>query len=169
MDRRGTSERTRASTENAAAVYALIVECSLWLRENGIAQWDPVYPRQRFDLDVAAGTVWFWPGPSAIDATVTLMHTRPDYYPERIWCDEGSAWYICRFAIARRLKGTGLGPRLLTEILAAASAERIGALRLDVGVSNPFLARYYQANGFSPIARGEIKGAGSIFLERAVR
>ena len=147
-------------------MYALLEECSLWLRENGIAQWHAPYPRQRFDREVEAGAVWFWPGARGVDATVTLLAERPDYYPASIWQDDTAAWYICRFAVARRLNGTGLGARLLGEICADASAARIAALRLDVVASNPFLPRYYETNGFYRVAEADIKGERSVFLEK---
>ena len=158
--------RALVSNEFAFSVYALLEDCSLWLRQNGIAQWESPYPRQRFDREVESGAVWCWRSKHGVDATVTLLTERPDYYPNQIWRNNTCAWYICRFAVARRLKGTGLGPRLLAEICADASAARIGALRLDVLASNPFLARYYETKGFNRVAEADIKGEGSVFLEK---
>jgi hypothetical protein len=109
-------ERIQATADDAAATHALILECSNWLRIKGVQQWNPVYPRQRFDDDVSEGKVWIWRSRDGVDATVTLSSSRPDYYPPHIWQDTATGWYVCRFAVARRLKSTRLGVRLLVEL-----------------------------------------------------
>ena len=155
-----------ATAADVSDGYALIVECSEWLRSKAIPQWNPTYPLQRFERDVAAGEVWIWRGDASVDATVTVSSKRPEYHPAHMWQEKTSAWYICRFAVARALKGTGFGVRVLTELEDAARREGIAALRLDVAAANPFLVSYYEARGFSVTAREEIMGAAAVFLEK---
>jgi ribosomal protein S18 acetylase RimI-like enzyme len=158
--------RNRATAHDAAETYALLEECSNFLGAKGVAQWDPSYPRRRFDRDVSRGEVWLWRSADGVDATITLSTLRPDYYPERIWRDTIRAWYLCRFAVARRLSGMQLGVRLLAELEGDARAAGIEALRLDVTATNPFLAGYYAERGFEVAGRDEIKGDASIFLQK---
>ena len=159
-------ERIQATADDAAATHALILECSNWLRIKGVQQWNPVYPRQRFDDDVSEGKVWIWRSRDGVDATVTLSSSRPDYYPPHIWQDTATGWYVCRFAVARRLKSTRLGVRLLVELERDAVAAGIAVLRLDVTASNRFLVRYYTERGFEVGDLGEIMGCTSIFLQK---
>jgi GNAT superfamily N-acetyltransferase len=159
----------RATPSEIEPSYALLEECSQWLRLRGLTQWNPVYPRARFEREVHEGNVWLWADSDGVAATVTLFGRRPDYYPEQVWNDASEAWYICRFAVARRLKGAGIGGRLLSEIEDEARAAKLDALRLDVTASNPFLANYYQAKGFTVVAVGDIRGGASIFLEKRLR
>jgi len=162
------NSRTRATAADADRAYALIQECSDWLRQQGISQWSPPYPRQRFDHEVAAGEVWFWSSTSGVDATVTLLATRPDYYPADVWPEPTNAWYICRFAVARRLRGAQLGPRILAELESDARLAGVTALRLDVSADNPFLTEYYTAQGFQIAHHSEMLGNESIFLQRVL-
>jgi hypothetical protein len=53
--------------------------------------------------------------------------------------------------------------RLLATDQASRGARR---LRLDVVATNPFLERYYQASGFTPILRAPILGTPSVFMQR---
>jgi GNAT superfamily N-acetyltransferase len=168
MDRTEISVRARVSKEHAAAVYELLEARSLWLREKGVAQWETVYPRPRFDREVEAGVVWCWRRGTEILATVTLLAERPDYYPDGLWPGAIPAWYVCRFATALRWTGQRLGSRLLAEIELDAAAAGISALRLDVVESNPFLARYYEDNGFVRMSQWDFKGASSILFEKRV-
>jgi GNAT superfamily N-acetyltransferase len=158
----------QATASDASEAYASIQECSDWLRAKGISQWDPVYPRQRFDRDVAAGEVWVWRSPAGIDATVTLSSVRPDYYPRYLWKDAERACYVCRFAIARRLKGAQLGVRLLGELERDARVAGIATLRLDVSAAYPFLTAYYVERGFEVIDRADIMGVAAVFLQKTL-
>jgi GNAT superfamily N-acetyltransferase len=160
------SGRIRATADDAAEAYTLIEECSAWLRAMGVPQWDPVYPRHRFDREVSEGAVWLWRSAEGVDATITLSALPPDYYPERVWRDGARAWYLCRFAVARRLKGAQLGVRLLAELERDASSAGIEALRSDVTAANPFLASYYAKRGFEAVECGKIKGEASIFFQK---
>jgi hypothetical protein len=101
-------------------------------------------------------------------ATVTLLEQRPDYYPDEIWNDDVAPWYVCRFAVTRKLLGANVGPRLRAELEYAAAASGRRALRLDVTASNSFLEKYYATRGFERVAVAEIRSESSVILEKTV-
>jgi GNAT superfamily N-acetyltransferase len=150
-------------------VYGLIEETSAWLQTKGVAQWNPIYPIERYRREIEAGYVWYWKGETEPVATVTILPHRPDYYPAGLWGDEIPAWHLCRFVVARKLSGRGVGEQLLNELESDAARAGISRLRLDVSGSNPFLERYYLAQGFLSRGTAEIMGARSVILERPVR
>lgn len=160
--------RLRATPSELHAVYALIEESSAWLRDKGLAQWNPVYPFERFSREVEQGRVWYWTSRTGPTATVTLQEQRPEYYPDEIWNDDVAAWYLCRFAVTRKLLGANVGPRLLAELEQDAALADRRALRLDVTASNPFLEKYYVTHGFGRVAVAEIRSESSVLLERTV-
>lgn len=147
-------------------VYALLPEASEFLRERGIAQWRVPYPRERFARDVASGAVWYWRAESAVAATLTVSSSRPDYYEGDLWLDPKDAWYLTRFAVARRFARRGIGAKVLDQVAIEAAASGVQALRLDVNATNPFLERYYLEHDFRRVAAAQIRGEPSVLLER---
>jgi len=147
-------------------VYGLLEEASAWLRARGSTQWNPVYPLARFGRDIEHGHVWHWTLGPRIAATVTLLPSRPEYYPPDVWADRVTAWYLTRLAVARALSGQSIGARLLGQIETDARAAQVRALRLDVSAENRFLEQYYAARGFRRVAAGDIFGTPSTFFEQ---
>ena len=160
--------RVRAQAGDLRSLYALLEEASAWLRAKGVAQWNPVYPIERFARDIEAGHVWYWKTGAEAVATVTVLPHRPDYYPAGLWEDDVPAWYVCRLVVTRKLAGRRVGEQLLNELEADAACAGIRALRLDVTAANPFLERYYLARGFLDRGQAEIKRDRSLILERPV-
>jgi ribosomal protein S18 acetylase RimI-like enzyme len=160
--------RHRADETHCDKVYAILVEASAWLRRAGVGQWQPAYPRERFAREVASGLVWFWGDAREPMATVTLYETRPDYYPEGVWLDNTSAWYVCRLAVARKVARQRVGERVLDSLALDARAIGVRALRLDVTTTNPFLERYYITRGFRRHQLVSMFGEPSALLERQI-
>ncbi len=127
------------------------------------ADLERVYARE-----VERGAVWFWLEDDQVAATATLLPSRPDYYPEEIWNDGASAWYLCRIAVSRRLASRSVGDQVLQQVESDAIEAGIRACRLDVVTKNPFLAKYYESRGFRRVALLEMRGVPSIFLEKLV-
>lgn len=165
---KGLGPRTRVQPEQALRVYALLEEASVWLRARGSVQWSTVYPRERFEREVADGLVWHWCTDAESVATVTLYPTAPDYYPPGAFRDSLPAWYLCRFAVRRDARFRGVGERLLEELAIDASREGIRALRLDVSVMNDFLHKYYESRGFSRTRVVEIRSEPAVLFERVL-
>jgi len=133
-----------------------------------LAQWDPVYPLERFAREVSAGYVWYWRVDGSVLATVTLFPERPEYYPDGVWQDSVPAWYVCRLAVSRTHARAGVGRRILHQLELDAASSEARMLRLDVTASNPFLERYYRDLGYRRVAEGDIKGGAAVFMEKPV-
>ena len=136
------------------------------MRLRGLAQWRVTYPRERFSRDVAAGTVWYWRAQTEVAATITVSDARPEYYDEDLWRDATSAWYLTRFAVARRFAGRNVGTQVMDRVAREASAAGVQALRLDVTGANPFLERYYLEHDFRRVGEASIRGEACVLLER---
>ncbi len=162
------SKRICAGAGDLRRLYVLLEEASAWLAARGVAQWNPVYPFARFAREVERGDVWYWLGDGEIVAMATLLPSRPEYYPDDLWHDAARAWYLCRFAVSRKLSGRSVGDRVLREIESDAAGEGIDALRLDIVANNPFLAEYYSARGFTRVATLAMHGQPSIFFEKVL-
>lgn len=158
----------QAKSSNSEELYGLLVGASAWLKAKGLRQWNPEYPRQRFDREIREGHVWYWTTGAEAIGTVTLLERRPAYYPPGVWEDAVRAWYVCRFTVNRKLVGQQVGERLLDGLDRDAGAAGIQALRLDVTNSTPFLERYYLGRGFKRCQTAEIFGERCALLEKAI-
>lgn len=161
--------RLQARADDLADVYALLEEASAWLHTRGIDQWNTPYSRDRLDREVLAGHVWCWKAEARVIATATLLPRTPDYYPKGIWDDMLPAWYVCRLAVSRSLKGAAVGEHILLQLAEDALRDGIKALRLDVTAANSFLETYYGARGFRRVAEGYILGHRCLFLEKPLK
>ena len=148
--------------------YALLLECSLWLRNRGVPQWTSPYPRDRFARDVSGGKVRLWRSGGQAIATATVSTQRPAYYPSEVWADAERACYVCRLAVSRAHARAGLGTRVLAELEREARETETAALRLDVAAANPFLRAYYEAHGFAVVARAQLMGDDALFMEKRI-
>jgi GNAT superfamily N-acetyltransferase len=158
--------RRRAKISDTAAIYALLTEATQWLAERRVRQWQHAYPLQRFAAEVERGLVWCWGPEGAPAATITVLDGAPEYHPPDIWPETERGWFLCRFAVARRLAGHGVGERLLAELERDARAAGVSALRLDVVSSNPFLERYYLARGFELAGQIAVFGEDCTLMEK---
>ena len=160
--------RLQATLDDAEELYGLLLEASAWLRQKGLRQWNPEYPRQRFVREIDEGHVWYWAADGEAIGTTTLLEDRPEYYPKGVWEDGVRTWYVCRFAVSRKLAGQRVGEQLLARLETDAAAAGVRALRLDVASSNPFLETYYVARGFKRCQTAEVLGERCVFLEKAI-
>lgn len=159
---------TPAKPEDLELLYAILVERSAWLSGKGIPQWNPIYPKTRFENELNAGRVYKFLAGEELVGTVTLLDVRPSYYPNDLWDDAISAWFICRLATLPQQSGKGYGDKIFRLIEAEASRRGVEALRLDVVKANPFLRSYYEKHGFVVIKEADSHGTHSLFMEKAI-
>jgi hypothetical protein len=63
----------RAKLNDLEHVYAIILTRSRWLKQRSILQWDPPYPKKRFENEIRAGEVYYVQDATCIIGTVTLL------------------------------------------------------------------------------------------------
>jgi len=156
----------KAKKADFERLYAIILECSSWLKSEGIAQWNPPYPEKRFMEEIEKGKVFYFLEGKEIIGTATLLKRKPDYYAGDPFDNKEKAWYICRLAVPRKLKNRSMGIKILSEIEEKAVKSGLRALRLDIPKSNPFLEMYYTKLGFRNVGNGVLRGTPSFFMEK---
>jgi GNAT superfamily N-acetyltransferase len=157
-----------AGAGETSALYAILLECSAWLRERGIAQWDPPYPLARYERDVALGRVRACESGGRIVGSVTVHEAAPDYYAADAWSDL-PARYFSQLAIRRSEKRRGLGRHVIETIEGEARSRGVLELRIDIVPTNPFLRSYYAELGFSPVGESTIKGSAVLLMAKQIR
>ncbi len=91
----------------------------------------------------------------AVAGTVTLTET-----DERVWEGEGvdptDALYIHSLATNNKVRGEGVGEKVIDWVVDKAQQEQRKAVRLDCSYTNPKLCDYYIQRGFQEIKRRDI-------------
>lgn len=158
----------KAKTEDFNVLYEILKDCSLWLGEKNINQWQKLYPEKIFKKDIMSGYVYYFESEGQIVGTVSLPSKKPFYYPKEIFSDTQKSWYICRLAVSRKFNGQGIGAQILKEIEEEAKKKGVKVLRLDVVKDNPFLSSYYEKHGFNTILEADVFDAPSVFMEKKI-
>ncbi|MBI2558876.1 GNAT family N-acetyltransferase [Candidatus Woesearchaeota archaeon] len=159
----------KARVKNLGKIYGIILECAEWLKSKRINQWSTPYPRNLFKKDIEKEKVFYFAVNKKIIGTATLSRTMPFYHPKNIWDSDKSALYLCRLAVARRLKNKGIGKKLLSQIENFAKSKKIKNLRIDIVKSNKFLKKYYSDAGFVSVKEAVIRKTPSVFMEKEIK
>ena len=150
-------------------IYGIILECAEWLKSKGVKQWNPPYPKNRFEKDIGKGSVYYFISVKGVIGTVTLSTKKPFYYPKTLWKSSSKTWYITKFAVPRKLKGKGIGKNLLTKIGNKAKARKIKRLGLDIPEHNKKLRNYYSSSGFVQIKKDIFNNYVFLLMEKRIK
>lgn len=120
------------------------------MRENGIDQWDEIYPDVNdLSLDVQRGEMYLLEADGAIAAAVVLNEDQPPEYAAVPWNFHGEpAAVVHRLCVAAESQGKklGSGTLLLSEKLLKTRGYRCA--RLDAFPQNPAAMRLYPSCGY---------------------
>lgn len=158
----------KAHMKDLDTIYEIILECAEWLKSRGIKQWNPPYPKNKFEKDISEGKVYSFVSRNRIIGTVTLSRIKPYYYPQTIWSDNADTLYITKLAVPRKLKNLGVGKKLLVEIEKEAKARKIKKLILDVPEHNKKLQEYYLDSGYIQVEKIILRDTPSVFMEKEI-
>lgn len=159
----------QATEKDTDYLYDIIKKCSEWLQYQGVQQWNPVYPKKLFSKDVRSGSVFYFIADGGeVIGTATLYKRKPFYYPKEILDDGAEVWYVCRFAVPRRLKNRNFGTKIVHEIETEAKNHGIKRIRIDVVKTNPFLEKYYLRLGYVRAGETVLKNMPSILMEKQI-
>jgi ribosomal protein S18 acetylase RimI-like enzyme len=160
----------RATAADADAAFAIVRECSEWLRDRGSKQW-------QFYLD-AVGEKNFRDHIDGFDgAEVYLAFRDPrligtfciEWDERDAWGERGSdglAGYIYTLSVARDLRGQHLGEQLLREAETIIATRGKMFARLDCWIKSPRLTEYYTSLGYTPAG---LNGQVHLFEKRVAR
>lgn len=158
----------QATEKDIDRLYGIIEECADWLQSKSVQQWNPVYPKKLFFKDVERGAVFYFTDGEEVIGTATLFEEKPFYYPEDVWNDKAKVWYLCRFAVPRKLKAKKVGEKIIEEIENKAKQRGIEWIRMDVVKANPFLESYYSKFGYERVSEVMLKDTPSILMQKRI-
>ena len=159
-----------ASTSDAGHVVALYHEAVIWLRSQGVDQWQTMPGiEDRIAADIDVGVVWVVRRNGGEIVASIKLDARSDPELWRPEDDPTAALYAHRMLVTRVEAGRHVGSALLDWASRRAAKAGKRWLRLDAWASNEQLHRYYLNEGFEFVRlhRFSHRGSGALFQRGA--
>ena len=145
-------EIRRAGIDDFPVVSTVLIEAAHWLREKGIAPWDPEnFSKDNLLTQVEDGNFWVCILGGKV-AGVLKFQMEDELYWRGFPKDE--AVYTHKLTVSRRFSGQGLAERMLNWAVMKGAELGRNYLRLDFEASRENLCRIYESFGFE--REGEI-------------
>jgi ribosomal protein S18 acetylase RimI-like enzyme len=153
----------KAAQGDREEILSMILKTVDHLNQNGIHQWDEVYPcADNVDEDIRNGQLYFTRAEGQIAGIVTLnRQSDPDYKIGR-WQYRGPDFMVVhRLIVSPALQGHGIGTRLMIMTEAMLREQGVQSVRLDAFTQNPHSLRLYEKLGYR--VAGEVTWRKGIF------
>ena len=139
-----------AVPDDLPVLFDLTRLCIGRMREQGIDQWDDIYPDEAlFARDVAAGTVHLLREGEAVIGCVTVDTSLDPLWNDMDWSrPDSGASAVHRLMVHPDRQGQGLARRLMSRAEAIARERGSHSLRLDAFLANPASLRLYESLGY---------------------
>jgi GNAT superfamily N-acetyltransferase len=159
-----------ASLRDLSDLATLTRACITRMREQGIDQWDDVYPDEALlARDIAAGTVHLLKENAATIGTVTLDANFDPLWADMAWTHPiETARAIHRLMIHPSHQGRGLSKTLMTWTEATARAQGATSIRLDCFLANPASLRLYESLGYQRVGTATMRKGEFVGFEKAL-
>jgi len=141
---------TTAKPSELKTLTELTAACIIAMRQQGIDQWDEVYPSpELLARDIEAGTVsLLWDEKTPI-GTITLDQNLDPLWNGMDWSrPDSGASAIHRVMVHPARQGQGLARRLMAHAESRARERGSHSIRLDAFTANPASLRLYEALGY---------------------
>ncbi|MBI3556098.1 MAG: GNAT family N-acetyltransferase [Deltaproteobacteria bacterium] len=140
----------RAEQRDLHALIQLIQKCIQRMRENGIDQWDEIYPdKTLLEKDIQSRTIYVCESGGQLSGCVTLNDVQDPAYASIDWgLEEPPIGIIHRLMVSPDFQGRGLGRALMSHIEKEAMHQGIRTIRLDAFTGNPAALAVYEKIGY---------------------
>ena len=149
----------QAHQGHLASVVRLISVCTQTMRENGIDQWDEIYPNEEIiTKDVDRGSLYVVEEGDLRIAAVSLNQEQDEAYQKVHWLGGEPVLVVHRLCVAPAYQGKGIGGQLMDFAEEHAKQNAYVSIRLDAYTGNPRAVRLYERRGY--------RKAGELYFPR---
>jgi ribosomal protein S18 acetylase RimI-like enzyme len=149
----------QARKEQIPTVVGLLAACMRTMRNNGIDQWDDIYPNEEIVMkDVNDLSLYVLEENDLCIGAVSLNQEQDVAYQQVNWLGGEPVLVVHRLCIDPNYQGAGLGSRLMDFAEEHAKRNAYASIRLDAYTGNPTAFRMYERRGY--------RKAGQVFFPR---
>jgi ribosomal protein S18 acetylase RimI-like enzyme len=150
-----------ARQEHIPAVTGLLSACTRTMRNNGINQWDDIYPNEEVVMkDVHDLSLYVLEENDLCIGAVSLNQEQDAAYQQVNWLGGEPVLVVHRLCIDPKYQGGGLGSRLMDFAEEHAKRNAYASIRLDAYTGNPTAFRMYERRGY--------RKAGQVYFPRRI-
>jgi len=131
-------------------IVLLIYNVVAHLNQNGIPQWDEVYPRASdVDEDLQKEQLYIVRAGRKIAGIITLNRESDPEYQNGDWRYRGPDYMVVhRLCVAPDMQGHGIGTRVMRMAEEMLRRNGVKSVRLDAFSQNPYSLRLYEKLGY---------------------
>ncbi|MEM1270890.1 MAG: GNAT family N-acetyltransferase [Bacteroidota bacterium] len=145
-----TIEVKQACAEHVSPVRAVLAACVRHLRDQGIDQWDDVYPDlDTVEHDIASGTLYVALEGAHCIGALCLNEEADEAYATVTWGGEEPALIVHRLCVLPSEQGRGVASRLMDVAEAEGARRGYASIRLDAYSGNPRAVGLYTRRGYA--------------------
>jgi GNAT superfamily N-acetyltransferase len=140
-------------------VVRLISAATHTMREEGIYQWDEIYPNEEIiTKDVDSRSLYVLEQGDLCIATVSLNQEQDEAYQQVHWLGGEPVLVVHRLCVDPAYQGNGIASRLMDFAEEHAKQNAYVSIRLDAYTGNPRAVRLYEQRGY--------RKAGQVYFPR---
>lgn len=135
------------------AITTLIHEAILMMEQQGIYQWDELYPTaDDFKADILSHSLYVGLINDKIAVVYTLSQVYDDAYNAGNWQYPNEAFYVIhRLCVNPHFQHQGIAKQTMSAIHKQTLSLGASAIRLDVFSKNPYALALYKACGYKKV------------------
>lgn len=164
-------EFRKAAENDIEEICGLVKNAIAVMEENGIHQWDEVYPaKEDFLRDLDEGNLFAGLIDDQIAVVFVLNKCQDDAYFSADWSYNGDNFCVIhRLCVNPEFQNQGIAGKTLKYIEEKLIQNGAEEIRLDVFTENPFALRLYEKAGFKKTGTADWRKGRFVLMEKLLK
>lgn len=160
----------RAEPDDLDAVYKIFASAVSHMRQQGIEQWDEIYPdRSVLCGDIQKEQLYLGMANGEIASVYVLNRDCDPEYANGNWAyPEESFLVIHRFCVNPAYQNQGIGRKTMHHIEAILREKGVSSVRLDAFTENPHAVRMYEKLGYCKVGYADWRKGRFYLMEKGL-
>ena len=161
-------ELRKAGDHDVEGICRMVKDAVRVMDENGIHQWDEVYPaKEDFLGDIKDGNLFVGIKDGEIAVVFVLNRWQDEAYFSADWSYRGENFCVIhRLCVNPKFQKQGIAKKTLYYIEEKLKADGIESIRLDVFSQNPYALRLYEKAGYRKAGTADWRKGRFFLMEK---
>ena len=161
-------EIRKADKKDAVKIFEFVKAAVKKMDEQGIPQWDEIYPTQDdFENDASNNQLYIVEIDGRPAACFTLNKDCDEEYKNGAWNYTGDDYIVIhRLCVNPEFQNQGLGRKICEEIESLVKIQGVKAIKLDCFIQNPYSQKMYHNLGYRDAGFADWRKGRFILMEK---
>lgn len=163
-------EIIKATKEEAVKIFEFVKLAIKKMDEQGIFQWDEIYPIQNdFEEDALKNQLYVAKIDGKLAACFTLNKECDEEYKNGAWTYKGLDFCVIhRLCVNPEFQNKGVGKEVCLEIEKILKNNAVKSIKLDCFTENPFSLRLYKKLGYKEVGYADWRKGRFVLMEKNI-